>query len=121
VAFTPVGAVPAPPLDSYSFRLVATRKLYDQGTIVQAGNHLADLAPGTAVRVSPYDFDRLGVAAGDTVSVSSPRATLMMPIHADAGVARGSAAVVINQADHQVTQLMSIIDVVTELRIETTK
>ena len=121
VAFTPVGAVPAPPLDSYSFRLVATRKLYDQGTIVQAGNHLADLAPGTAVRVSPYDFDRLGVAAGETVSVSSPRATLMMPIHADAGVARGSAAVVINQADHQVTQLMSINDVVTELRIETTK
>jgi hypothetical protein len=45
----------------------------------------------------------------------------MMPIHADAGVARGSAAVVINQADHQVTQLMSINDVVTELRIETTK
>lgn len=121
VVFTPVAPVPAPPPDSYSFRLVATRKLYDLGTIVQAGNHLAGLAPGTSVRVSPYDFDRLGVAAGGTVSVSSPRATLMMPIHADAGVARGSAAVVINQADHQVTQLMNIDDVVTELRIETTK
>ena len=121
VAFMPMAAVPAPPADSYAFRLVATRKLYDLGTIVQAGNHLSGLAPGTSVHVSPYDFDRLGVAAGGTVSVSSPRATLMMPIHADAGVPRGSAAVVVNQADHQVTQLMNIDDVVTELRIETTK
>jgi NADH-quinone oxidoreductase subunit G len=121
VTFTPVGAVAAPPLDAYSFRLIATRKLYDQGTIVQSGNHLAGLAPGTSVRVSPYDFDRLGVAAGGTVSVRSPRATLMMPIHADAGVARGTAAVVINQAEYQVTELMNIDDVVTELRIETVK
>ncbi len=121
VAFSPAGAVPPPPPDSYSFRLVSTRKLYDLGTIVQAGNHLAGLAPGTAVRVNPYDFDRLGVAPGGTVSVSSPRATLMMPIHADAGVSRGTAAVVVNQADHQVTQLVNISDVVTELRIETVK
>ncbi|NCY15266.1 MAG: hypothetical protein EBX39_00605, partial [Actinobacteria bacterium] len=121
VSFTPTAAVPAPPLDAYSFRLIATRKLYDQGTIVQAGNHLAGLAAGTSVRVNPYDFDRLGVAPGGTVSVSSPRATLMMPILADAGVARGTAAVVLNQADHQVTELMNIDDVVTELRIETVK
>ncbi len=121
VTFIPAAVVSAPPVDSYSFRLVATRKLYDQGTIVQSGNHLAGLAPGTSVRVSPYDFDRLGVAPGDTVSVRSPRTTLMMPIHADSGVSRGTAAVVLNQADYRVSELMNIADVVTELRIETTK
>jgi NADH-quinone oxidoreductase subunit G len=121
VTFVPAPAVTAPPLDSYSFRLVATRKLYDQGTIVQAGNHLAGLAPGTSVRVSPYDFDRLGVESGGMVSVRSPRTTLMMPIHADAGVPRGSAAVVVNQSDHQVSALTDIADLVTELRIETTR
>jgi anaerobic selenocysteine-containing dehydrogenase len=121
VAFSAAPAVVSPAVDSYSFRLVATRKLYDQGTIVQSGNHLAGLAPGTSVRVSPYDFDRLGVEAGGTVSVRSPRTTMMMPIHADAGVPRGTAAVVVNQSDHQVSNLMTITDLVTELRIETTK
>jgi NADH-quinone oxidoreductase subunit G len=121
VAFSAAPAVVAPPVDSYSFRLVTTRKLYDQGTIVQSGNHLAGLAPGTSVRVSPYDFDRLGVEPGGTVSVRSPRTTMMMPIHADAGVPRGTAAVVVNQADHQVSNLVNINDLVTELRIETTK
>lgn len=121
VAFSAAPPVVSPPVDSYSFRLVATRKLYDQGTIVQSGNHLAGLAPGTSVRVSPYDFDRLGVEAGGTVSVRSPRTTMMMPIHADAGVPRGTAAVVVNQSDHQVSNLVSITDLVTELRIETTK
>jgi len=55
------------------------------------------------------------------VSVRSPRTTMMMPIHADAGVPRGTAAVVVNQSDHQVSNLMTITDLVTELRIETTK
>jgi NADH-quinone oxidoreductase subunit G len=121
VAFSAAPPVVSPPVDSYSFRLVATRKLYDQGTIVQSGNHLAGLAPGTSVRVSPYDFDRLGVEAGGIVSVRSPRTTMMMPIHADAGVPRGTAAVVVNQSGHQVSNLVSITDLVTELRIETTK
>jgi hypothetical protein len=46
---------------------------------------------------------------------------MMMPIHADAGVPRGTAAVVVNQSGHQVSNLVSITDLVTELRIETTK
>ncbi|MBU6329431.1 MAG: NADH-quinone oxidoreductase subunit NuoG [Acidobacteria bacterium] len=120
VAFTPTPAVPAPPVDAYAFRLVATRKLYDQGTIVQAGPHLSGLAAGTSVRVNPYDFDRIGVAAGGTVSVRSPQATLVMPIHADAGVPRGTAAVVVNQAEHRVAELMNVGDVICELLIETT-
>ena len=121
IVFAGAPAIPAPAVDSYAFRLVATRKLYDQGTIVQAGGHLAGLAAGTSVRVSPYDFDRLGVAPGGVVSVRSSRTTLLMPILADSGVPRGSAAVVVNQSDFQVTELMNLDDVVTELRIETTK
>ena len=35
-------------VDAYSLRLVATRQLYDQGTLVQHSPSLAGLAPGTA-------------------------------------------------------------------------
>ena len=60
----PAPAAVAAPVDAYSLRLVATRKLYDLGTDVQHSPSLAGLAPGTAVRLHPHDFDRLGVEAG---------------------------------------------------------
>ena len=63
---------PAPPLDAYSLRLVATRKLYDQGTLVQHSPSLAGLADAApSCGCNPYDLDRLGVAAGGRVRVTS--------------------------------------------------
>ena len=61
---TQTAAAELPALDRYSLRLVASRKLYDQGVLTQHAPSLAGLAPGTVLRVNPYDFDRLGVAAG---------------------------------------------------------
>jgi NADH-quinone oxidoreductase subunit G len=110
---------PVPALDAYAFRLVATRKLYDQGTLVQASGHLAGLAPGTTARIHPSDADRLGVAAGDRVVVRSPRTTLTLPVHPDAGVPRGAVALVLNQAEVRVADLVDADAAVTELRIET--
>ena len=49
-------------LDAYGLRLIATRKLYDEGTLLQSSPSMAGLLPGTVLRVSSYDFDRLGVA-----------------------------------------------------------
>jgi len=112
-------AGPVPAVDAYSLRLVATRKLYDLGTQVQAAPSLAGLAPGTVVRVNPYDFDRLGVGEGDRVVVRSSRHTLVLAISADVGVPRGAAALILNQPDVRVGDLLAIGDRVTELRIET--
>ena len=66
-AFAAGAPGPVPPLDAYSFRLVATRKLYDQGTLVQASSPAG--RPGARHRRprQPLDADRLGVAAGDRV------------------------------------------------------
>jgi len=41
VTFTPGPAVEPPALDSYSLRLVVTRKLYDEGTLVQQASSLS--------------------------------------------------------------------------------
>ncbi len=86
---SPVRPLELAPLDTYSLRLVATRKLYDQGTLLAEAPALAKLAPGTILTVNPYDFDRLGVAAGDRVRMQTSRATLTAEIAADAGVPRG--------------------------------
>ncbi len=118
LAFTAAAARPAPARDSYSFRLVATRKLYDQGTIVQATGALAGLAPGTVVHVNPADLDQLGVAVGDRVSLRSSRSTLTLPVVTDVGVPRGAAALYVNQADVVVGDLIDVDHDVTDLRIE---
>ena len=55
---------PPPAVDAYSLRLVATRKLYDLGIVHAALAVAGRLAPGTAVRLHPHDFDRVGVSAG---------------------------------------------------------
>ena len=93
----PAGWAPhVPAVDSYSLRLVSTRRLYDAGTDVAGSPSLAPLVPTAVVRANPYDLDRLGVATGDPVRVRSARAALVLPAEADDGVTRGVVAVEFN-------------------------
>ena len=119
IGFEAGAAGPVPPLDAYAFRLVATRKLYDQGTLVQASVQLSGLAPGTAARINPSDADRLGVTAGDRVVLRSARTSVTLPVHPDSGVPRGAVALVLNQTDARVGDLIAVDGAVTELHIET--
>ena len=119
LAFTPGPTADPPPLDRYSLRLVATRKLYDQGVAVQHSPSLAGLAPGSLLAVNPYDFDRLGVSKGDQVRLHSSRADLRAEIVADAGLPRGAAAVLFNQSDLDAGALIDATARVTDVRVET--
>ena len=118
VAFTPSAPVVVPPVDAYGLRLIATRKLYDQGTIVQAASALAPLAPGSSLRLAPQDFERLGVAEGGRAVVRTERGSVTVAVLADAGVPRGVAAMIVDQADGRVTDLIDALTIVTEVRVE---
>jgi NADH-quinone oxidoreductase subunit G len=118
VVWSPPAPSEAVALDSYSFRLIATRKLYDDGVLVQRSPSLAGLAPGTKVTVSPYDFDRIGVSKGSRVRVISPRGRITLDIDVDPGVPRGCAAVTFNQPDIDVASLIDASTRVTDVRIE---
>ena len=109
---------PVPPADAYSLRLVATRKLYDAATLTQKSPSLAHLAQPFGIRLNPYDFDRLGVAAGAQVAVSSSRGSVSLPATADAAVPRGAAVVVVNQPGAAPEALVDASGVVTEIRVE---
>jgi NADH-quinone oxidoreductase subunit G len=115
----PAAAVELPALDQYSLRLVADRKLYDQGILNQHSPSLAHLAPGTALRVNAYDFDRLGVEAGAEVRLHSSRADLRVTITVDPGVPRGTAAVHFNQPGLDAASLIDAAERVTTVRVET--
>lgn len=107
-----------PPVDSYSLRLVVTRKLYDAGVIVSHSASLSSLAPGTVLRVNGYDFDRLGVVEGSVVQVKSPRGRIDVEIRIDNGIPRGTAAIVVNQPGVPVTELIDASERITDVRIE---
>jgi NADH-quinone oxidoreductase subunit G len=107
-----------PQVDAYSLRLVAARKLYDAGTLVQRSPSLAPLAPGEAVRVNPADLERLGVTAGDALRVTSSRTTLTLPAEADPGVPRGVAVLPFDQPGPGAADLIDVTAPVTDVRLE---
>ena len=120
IEFTPRGGVSEPATnDAYALRLVASRRLYDVGTLVRHAPSLARLAGGTTIRINPYDFDRLDVAEGDDVQVTSSQASFTAEVVLDDGVPRGSASMVFNQPEIEVAELIDAKALVNEVRVET--
>jgi NADH-quinone oxidoreductase subunit G len=107
-----------PTLDSYSLRLVVNRKLYDRGTLVRNSPSLADLGGRAALRLSPHDFDQLGLTAGDEVRVTSSRGHVTVPSQPDPAVPRGVAVLPANGAGGRASVLVDAGGPVTDVRVE---
>jgi NADH-quinone oxidoreductase subunit G len=118
VSYTVPEPTSVPAFDSYSLRLVATRSLYDQGTLVQHSPSLAGLAQPVALRLNPYDFDRLGIAAGGSARVTAPRGTVTSAVVPDPSVPRGSAALRVAGTGTNPFDLIDVGAIVTDIRIE---
>jgi NADH-quinone oxidoreductase subunit G len=111
-------AFSAPGRNSYDYRLVVSRKLYDDAVGTQMSPSLAQLAPGAAVHVHPHDLDALGIAAGDDVKVVSARATAVLPIRSSALVPRGIVWAPFNQPGGSIEDLIDSLAPTTDVRIE---
>jgi NADH-quinone oxidoreductase subunit G len=72
-------------------RLWASRKLYSPGVAVTHSEAVASLAASDVVRLHPDELDRLGMASGAPVRVTSPRGAVTLPSSADEGVPPGMA------------------------------
>ncbi|MFP5321883.1 MAG: NADH-quinone oxidoreductase subunit NuoG [Acidimicrobiia bacterium] len=113
--------VEVPTLGGYELRLLTVRKLYDDAVGVQASRHLAGLAPAAELHLHPHDFDRLGVAAGAEVTVSSRergRGSLTVPARPATGVPRGAALLAFHQPGTHAGELIDAGAVVTDVRVE---
>jgi NADH-quinone oxidoreductase subunit G len=119
VRFSRAAPYESPAVDAYSLRLIAHRKLYDLGTLVQHARSISELAPGSTLLVHPYDLDRLGVRDGGQVKVTSPRTTLTADAHASTLIPKGSAALTVNQPGPNPADLIDAAQDVTDVRIET--
>ena len=106
------------PDDAYALRLVTVRKLYDRGTALVHAPSLNPLAAGPGVHLHPADFDKVGVAEGHEVRVTSPHGSVILPIVRDAAVPRGRAAVLANQSNARITELLDASAVAVDVRVE---
>jgi NADH-quinone oxidoreductase subunit G len=120
MAYVRPPAYTAPPLDGYSLRLAATRRLYDAGTMLRHAPSMAALAPGATLNVNPTDLERLGLSGGDRVKVSSSRASFTTEAHADERLPKGVAALIVNQLEGpNPHELIDASLPVTDIRVET--
>ena len=104
--------------NSYDFRLVTSRTLYDAAVGTNASPSMAHLAPGQTAHIHPLDIERAGVIAGAEVKVISARATAVMRVEADSTVLRGTVWVPFNQPGGNVGDLIDCTAAVTDIRIE---
>ena len=115
-------AAPAPtvPVDAYALRLVAARTLYGADRAVRESAALVAHAPLESVLlVNPTDRERIGVADGEHVRVTSACGQIEVAVAADAGTPMGTAFLAANRSAPGAADLVDLGEAVTELRVET--
>ncbi len=118
----PAGPTASPELpgrDQWTFRLVVTHRLYDQGTLLQHCVSSAGLTPEPVVALSPHDLDTLGISEGGKVKVTSAEGTITGVAEVDPGLPRGSVGLVANLAPAAANQLIDASAPVTDVQVET--
>ena len=119
-AWSDLGAPDEPAsYDSYSYRLVVDRTMYDQGTQTAHCPSIDQLAPDGVVRINSHEANRLGIGGGARVRLSSKRASIECDVAIDDRIARGTATVAHNHPGLDVRSLIELGDPVTDVRIET--
>jgi NADH-quinone oxidoreductase subunit G len=103
---------------SYDYRLVVSRKLYDNAVGTAKSPSLAHLTVGSQLHLHPLDVERVGSTDGADVKVTSKRASMVFKVVADETVVRGSAWVPFNQPGPSIGELIDSADVVTDVRVE---
>ena len=108
--------------NSYDYRLVVSRTMYDQAVGTVKSPSLAVLAVNVAAFVNPADADKIGVSEGGEVRITGVRGSITLPLHINDDVPRGTLLVPYNHVSSgPSTDIRELIDAsaaVTDVRIE---
>ncbi len=118
IDYTPVEQGELPAKDAYALRLVSVRAMYDQGSSLAASPSSAGLHREPVLALHAADFEKLGVSAGDEVSVTSARGGVTLAVQSDPGVPRGSAVMVSHLGGPDPYHLIDTTTLVTDVLVE---
>jgi formate dehydrogenase major subunit len=100
------------PLDELSaefpLRLTTGRRLDSYNTGVQTGQYATPLRRPETLNLSPEDAARLGVARGETVSISSRRGMITAPVEIDATLREGLAFMTLHFPEQVETNILTL-------------
>lgn len=94
--------------DDYPVRLTTGRRLDSYNTGVQSGGFSSPMRHGETLDLSPADIQRLGVAVGERVRVSSRRGSVVAPVAVDKGLRPGLAFMTLHFPDDVDTNVLTI-------------
>jgi formate dehydrogenase major subunit len=101
-----------PPVDELSgefpIRLTTGRRLDDFNTGVQTAGYRSPLRRGETIDLAPEDVERLRLAEGEVVRVSSRRGSVEVPVRCDASLRQGLAFMTLHFPDDVATNLLTI-------------
>lgn len=103
---------------SYDYRLVVSRKLYDNAINTQMAPSLAPLAHGPCITVNPQDLTRIGVIEGAQVKVIGARSATVLTLVVSTAVPRGVAWVPFNQPGGAIAEVIDLNATINDVRIE---
>ena len=110
--------VPVQDRNSYDYRVVSFRKLYDAAVGTAKSPSLAQLATGATVVVHPLDLARIGVELGANVQVISTKSTVVLPVTTSEDVLRGTAWLPFNQPGNDGREIFDVHADIVDVRIE---
>ena len=94
--------------DQYPLRLTTGRRLDSYNTGVQSGGYRSPNRIGETLDVSPEDAERLGIADGEVVQVSSRRGSVEAPARIDPGLRPGLVFMTFHFPDEVDVNLLTI-------------
>ena len=101
-----------PPVDelneAYPLRLTTGRRLDSYNTGVQTGAYTSPLRRGETIDVSPEDAERMDLAEGELVAVSSRRGSVQAPVHVDPALRPGLVFMTFHFPDQVDTNVLTI-------------
>jgi formate dehydrogenase major subunit len=94
--------------DDYPIRLTTGRRLDSYNTGVQTGGYTSPLRRGESLDISPEDAERLGLADGERVCVTSRRGQIEAPVRIDPSLRPGLTFMTLHFQDDVATNLLTI-------------
>ena len=111
---------PAADRNSYDYRVVLARRLYDRATATAMSPSLAGLADDSDARVNPADADKISAPEDGAVRLTGARGSVGLQLRPDPAIPRGTVLVPFNRG----ADINAIVDITagaTDVRIEVDK
>jgi predicted molibdopterin-dependent oxidoreductase YjgC len=92
----------------YPFVLTTGRRLESYNTGVQSGGYSSPLHRGETADIAPEDAERLGIASGDLLEITSRRGAVRAPARVDAALKPGLVFMTLHFPDQVPTNFLTI-------------